>query len=1755
MNNEGDTDQQIPSKPPTHDDSSDEEYEALVRTKLPSIIPWRVLKRKFGRVNVPGMDPNEISETRKRNMASIAMAPTIPYGFQITRTVYHPKPCLKSVLFASATQMDCFVSLDPQQVHVLRGHGRPVVLDCQVKGKTTAFTAVSRWLFIPKWKLTVISTLQLELKLLSMSFEQMNSVSSVQPVLSLQFREDTDELIAGGVGNIRIWTFDKSGSAVTGFKSTRLVINDLQAGQWVTHLCHDKAFNRIFASVDDSIMVYSYQTGKRLETFSNCHGSSISCLCFYQPLQYLISASNDGIVKVWTQQYRIILELHVETSSSVTGLVIPSSAEESKNQQPLPLLLVSYMDGFIRLWNLESGTCLYALETDQDCLGISWMRKDTFLSYSQEKISIWNLNRFFTTFSDSGSQVTHLKRIEAGNSYPARILMAMEDRSMKLISPVTGSTLFTAFPNMVETVIVAIEHDIASATIWMLSGSGDISVYTTQSNPARIVDEWKTKPGFEKPICLCALRKKPNSLSDPEHGAVYALLGGTEAGQIVLIPVNILNGAQEVIIQAHASKLISIASYTETMKVVSLGSEGLIKIWSMSISTAPATRDGTKVVGGKKAASLISLTLDQTISLSPTTSGAAIDFTMSLRCNTLAVSTSSNVMLMFDVRGHSAVEKTRHPSDEDHSKRITSVAVLEVFNIFASGSEDGIVKIWDGYSNSLLREVQFGSSVSSLCFANKRGDLLVGLSDQVALIKVQDFFPSFIHAELVARALEIPDDEIEKPLFFDENLDFWSLYRETILKSGKNLSRWHLSEDKPLDFGDEAQNEDVSKELELLEKTYVEAQVQKQTKLVESWKRQLRHKRKMEKLAASNREKANAGAGQSPNRQRQSFSLDNPAEKESDDFDSNDSLESDDLLDVIPKLIASDMNSFNYDEGMSLEDNINDHQKRMSNVTSYARRQQQTVDKMLVDDEFHIHKHAKPQVRDEKEQIVPGQRKRTESEPTTLQERLDRRKTTLVNKPVLFTVNQDPTHAAKTHLMKGIKHGVSFVTDLGEEIEETSEPELPVKELTDIQETTEVPSTNLIEPPHPTAVIAPAVAKPKETKPKKVTHPVTSQSQGINILSKPARETLRQPKQADATGKKSRLLPAGIPLPNSVAAAPAPNPRFSVRHRTSSTHEAVEGADEQGDAVEHPAQPEKDFKLPGYLRSRRKREEEEAAAKEIKKAEAARACFEADLEEDTEEDDIKPVEVVKKVQGEERKISPVPIMAVHVEPEEVKAVIVVPSVTTKPEEEVIEPSAPPEIPEPRQESPPHPIQPPPEAIPEIILEPQQDLEEQIITKLETSRQPSVYIEKRIPSPAVTRKSHPPAAFETPVAPQKKVPPKKRVPLVPLSARSGNSNRSVAVPASVQSIPRSPKHNESEERSSTNSRESTGEDFSGHHFEPDAQTKVMYQRAWSLLEIAQENSSTAVPEVVEGENVLQTASTEKSSKEALLEEVTTKDWFPGLGGKEVNLPNIFAVITKVMHHGYWREKCEASKAMLYLYHTFEKDLPNAFQDVILPQLDLLNDERWEVRGQLATNLAAYRINHPEIMLALISRLNDKSEAVRRAVKNALATFGVSSKESLRNAMIELHMIPATKRTHGSDGLEAFLLRIQQIQSRRFNSRFDAIEKWRKEVRVSAAQMHRFPSVQSTLTYNPEGAVMLLTAEEKIVHDLLHQNVRNRAGLGQERASRSTSNVSLPLIPRSASLKNPDALIQGGESHVKLPILPETRNVTSSQSKPN
>lgn len=95
-------------------------------------------------------------------------------------------------------------------------------------------------------------------------------------------------------------------------------------------------------------------------------------------------------------------------------------------------------------------------------------------------------------------------------------------------------------------------------------------------------------------------------------------------------------------------------------------------------------------------------------------------------------------------------------------------------------------------SQLLHSEMQFNEPIGTLCFANSRGDLLMGLTDQVVLVRVQDYLPPHFLRLLVDRG-DWPDDLVEDPTMFDSSLDFWKLYRGEAEDEASNVP-WHVQE-------------------------------------------------------------------------------------------------------------------------------------------------------------------------------------------------------------------------------------------------------------------------------------------------------------------------------------------------------------------------------------------------------------------------------------------------------------------------------------------------------------------------------------------------------------------------------------------------------------------------------------------------------------------------------------------------------------------------------------------------------------------------------------------------------------------------------------------------------------------------------------------------------------------------------------------------------------------------------------------------
>ncbi|KAH3749651.1 hypothetical protein DPMN_184152 [Dreissena polymorpha] len=71
-----------------------------------------------------------------------------------------------------------------------------------------------------------------------------------------------------------------------------------------------------------------------------------------------------------------------------------------------------------------------------------------------------------------------------------------------------------------------------------------------------------------------------------------------------------------------------------------------------------------------------------------------------------------------------------HPVDEDHTHELTALDKCPMINLVVTSGKDGFLKVWSR-NNELLREMNFATPIYAVCFANDRGDILVGYGTNV----------------------------------------------------------------------------------------------------------------------------------------------------------------------------------------------------------------------------------------------------------------------------------------------------------------------------------------------------------------------------------------------------------------------------------------------------------------------------------------------------------------------------------------------------------------------------------------------------------------------------------------------------------------------------------------------------------------------------------------------------------------------------------------------------------------------------------------------------------------------------------------------------------------------------------------------------------------------------------------------------------------------------------------------------------------
>ncbi|TPX40106.1 hypothetical protein SeMB42_g06140, partial [Synchytrium endobioticum] len=585
-----------------------------------------------------------------------------------------------------------------------------------------------------------------DIRILDLDFVQQCCLVTPRNVISMHFIDSRRELLTGEIGGIHVYKLirRKKKSTTTYELLPRLDIRDWRDDEWVFNVQYDLRLDKLFAMSEKGIGIYDIETGSRLHTLTLDTNEVATSMVYYPPLEYTITGSRNGRVRIWSSRLKALRELRGHTHQ-ISSLALMEPFDTSLSSWgTLPICISSSLDATIRLWHLETGECLQRVDIGQPVLEMSLTAPDTLLTVTSDSLQYWNIGRHRLFFAHLGSMPLILRRLHTDNP---RILCATADGAIRLLSPVTGQTLSLGYPSVANatTSFSHLEYDPTRRLIYAFSPLSCF-VYNTSTNPMTISAEWKTDPDH---YVFCGV-------SNQYSQAYFEVLAGTKDGKIVTLDMQ-NNLSSKRLCLAHSGPL-SILKYDAASNIlVSYGNDMTIKAWTPSTFT---TQDAVSSITG--------LSLVRIISLQQPPSSKVAHF------NTFACS------IICEFQGHlrdiSLQNDNHQVLLQDQSPQPSkALDCLTKYCCYASGSgsadDDGAVRVWDS-DGSMVRDIQIGCCSKAMCFANERGDLLIGTELGIAIVPCQEYMPS----HLLKRVLETnpKDDSIETLCPFDEHMNIWS---------------------------------------------------------------------------------------------------------------------------------------------------------------------------------------------------------------------------------------------------------------------------------------------------------------------------------------------------------------------------------------------------------------------------------------------------------------------------------------------------------------------------------------------------------------------------------------------------------------------------------------------------------------------------------------------------------------------------------------------------------------------------------------------------------------------------------------------------------------------------------------------------------------------------------------------------------------------------------------------------------------------
>ncbi|XP_048581685.1 uncharacterized protein LOC5517160 isoform X2 [Nematostella vectensis] len=719
----------------------------------------------------------------------------IPYGFQSRGCYKHASKNCEIVGVTYNSRFHQFVFLDSRGITSWSYDSVYQTVTRHLNYPAYQFNVLRLIIYSRKYNVYFALSKEYALKVFNINFHEVVSVSAeMHSVLCMVFNPVRSELITGGTGGMKFWTFgevstdhrrvwDKDSRPMANYGLALRAAYPKMGGSWVKQVELDIGMQRLYCLSERNVVAYD-MLGNQLFEIRDAHRGPVTGCVYSQSCNMLVTAGNDCDVNVWG---RVGGKVHTFSSHTkvITTIMLHPEAEG--------MVITSSLDGMVKIFCLDTMEEIYSLPIfPEGIYWMDWVSPKFFFCCSNRQIEVYALNHVYQFWALSRCSMRSLS-LESCQGKSSVLMAVGTDSSVRLLSR-QGRSLTTVLPPppiSPLTQVLDIAYNRELSMMYLLIEEQEIWVYYTRTNPSTRLEAWQldyiedihATPSPEHsirsrgsapwvaPVATTndplrrtlnsrqSVPEPPSPCATPWEGSVYResqpvherlaltcigmlcspviihtlegeacpdatnfLMAGTKDGRVLFLSM-FLKGMKYGQLQVHKDLIISVSHDQVTNTLVSKcrSLNGVdVQFWSLP-----------HLVPQKQ------ITCDE-------------DITCHVRMGDLMLSGhTSGFLRVHRLSAHACdvceqLDEEKTPGGKrvprDHQGPIISVDANRSLGIFCSSSTDGFVKLWD-QQKMLLREIALDDTLTAVCFLNLKGDIIIGLKQQLFFISHEKACP------------------------------------------------------------------------------------------------------------------------------------------------------------------------------------------------------------------------------------------------------------------------------------------------------------------------------------------------------------------------------------------------------------------------------------------------------------------------------------------------------------------------------------------------------------------------------------------------------------------------------------------------------------------------------------------------------------------------------------------------------------------------------------------------------------------------------------------------------------------------------------------------------------------------------------------------------------------------------------------------------------------------------------------------------